>query len=353
VKKLRVLLCGTTFGQSYLAALARLTDHFELVGILGRGSERSEATARRAGVPLHTDPDRLPDDIDLACVVVRSASMGGPGSELARSLLERGIHVLQEQPVHHDDLAESLRVARRHGVTYRLGDLYAQLPAVRTFVAAARELLARQRPVYLDAACAVQVSFPLAHILGDALGTVRPWHFASAVTDAPFSVVTGSIGGTPVLLRVQNQIAPDDPDNHMHLLHRITLGVDGGTLTLHDAHGPVSWTPRLHIPDVVRTSFDFDAPDASHLEGPSTVVLGGTPSSYREFLAEVLPSAIGRDLSALRETVLGSGPAAGPEQYHLTLCRMWQDLTSRLGYATLLEDQRYRPVPVPGSVDAC
>ncbi|WP_168200669.1 Gfo/Idh/MocA family oxidoreductase [Allokutzneria sp. NRRL B-24872] len=323
---MKVLVCGTTFGQSYLAAIAQLAGNFELAGVLGRGSERSVATAHRAGVPLYTAVDQLPDDIDLACVVVRSSSMGGPGSELARELLARGINVLQEQPVHHDDLAESLRVARRNNVTYRLGDLYAQLPAARRFVAAAREL---GRPLYVDAVCGVQVSFPLLHVIGDALGTVRPWSFTKLMDGEPFSVVGGQIGGVPVTLRVQNQINPDDPDNHMHVLHRITIGTDSGTLTLNDAHGPVSWTPRLHIPESVRTSFDFTAPDAAHLAEPCTTQLAGNPGSYKEFLTEELPAAIGRDLLSMVE-------GARPDQYHLTLCRMWQDLTSQLGYASLL-----------------
>ena len=327
---MKVLVCGTTFGQSYIAAIAQLPDRFELAGILGRGSVRSADTARRAGVPLYTAVEQLPDDIDLACVVVRSSSMGGPGSELARTLLARGIHVLQEQPVHHDDLAESLRVARRHNVTYRLGDLYAQLPASRRFAAAAREL---GKPLYIDAVCAVQVSFPLLHVIGDALGNVRPWSFTKLMDSEPYSVVSGVIGGVPATLRVQNQINPDDPDNHMHVLHRITIGTDSGTLTLHDAHGPVSWTPRLHIPESVRTSFDFTAPDAAHLAAPCTSLLEGNPSSYREFLAEVLPTAIGRDLMTM-------GESARPDQYHLTLCQMWQDLTSQLGYATLLTGRR-------------
>ncbi|GAA4004629.1 hypothetical protein GCM10022247_27070 [Allokutzneria multivorans] len=323
---MKVLVCGTTFGQSYIAAVAQLAGRYELAGVLGRGSERSVDTARRAGVPLYTAVDQLPDDIDLACVVVRSSSMGGPGSELARELLARGIHVLQEQPVHHDDLAESLRVARRNNVTYRLGDLYAQLPAARRFIAAAGEM---GKPLYVDAVCGVQVSFPLLHVIGDALGTVRPWSFTKLMDGEPFSVVGGQIGGVPITLRVQNQINPDDPDNHMHVLHRITIGTDSGALTLNDAHGPVSWTPRLHIPESVRTSFDFDAPDAAHLAEPCTSVLAGNPSSYKEFLTAELPEAIGRDILAMAES-------ARPDQYHLTLCRMWQDLTSQLGYASLL-----------------
>lgn len=329
---MKVVVCGTTFGQFYMAALR---GEFELTGILANGSARSVACAARHGVPLYKDISELPDDIDAACVVVRSGVMGGAGSELARSLLARGVHVLQEQPVHHDDVAACLRAARESGVSYRLGDLYVRLPAVRQFVAAARALLAERPAVYVDAACSIQVAFPLVHILGEALGSVRPWRFQGQAGD-PFAFVTGVIGGVPLSLRVHNQVDPTDPDNHIHLLHRITIGTESGSLTLADTHGPVLWSPRLHIPDAVKNAFDFTG---DHLGEPSTTVLGhAQPPSYREILAGHWPAAIAEDLAL--------GRAGADAQYHLTLCRVWQDLTSQLGYPTLRPGQSHRPFPV-------
>jgi thiazolinyl imide reductase len=348
VKRLRTVVCGTTFGQFYLAALASLPEEFEIVGVLAAGSERSVACAARHGVPLYTDVDRLPDDVDLACVVVRSGVLGGSGTDLALRLLRRGIHVVQEQPVHHDDLAACLREARRHGVRYRLGDLYVRLPEVRRFLQAARTARERQTVAYVDAACASQVAFPLLHLLGEALGTVRPWQVnaTSADTGAPFAVLTGTIGGAPLTLRVHNQVDPDDPDNHLHLLHRITLGTEGGSLTLTDPHGPVLWSPRLHIPEPVKNRFDFDAPGTEHLAEPSTTVLSAeAPADYRQVLREQWPAAIGEDLRAARAAILGDPQAERPDQYHLTLCRMWQDLTKELGYPTLRPGQHHQPLP--------
>ncbi|KPC62702.1 bifunctional Gfo/Idh/MocA family oxidoreductase/class I SAM-dependent methyltransferase [Streptomyces chattanoogensis] len=349
-RRLRAVVCGTTFGQFYLAALAGLGDEFELAGVLAKGSARSVECARRFGVPLFTDPDQLPDDIDVACVVVRSGVMGGTGTELALRLLRRGIHVVQEQPVHHEDLVVCLREARRHGVRYRLGDLYVRLPAVRRFVAAARTLLAKQSAVYVDAVCSMQVAFPLVHLLGDALaGTVRPWRItaASGAADAPFALLNGVIGGVPLTVRVQNQVDPADPDNHIHLLHRVTIGTDSGSLTLSDTHGPVLWSPRLHIPDAVKNRFDFAAVESAHLGEPSTVLLGpAQPPSYRHILGELWPQAIGRDLVALRAGILGEPGAERPDQYHLTLCRMWQDVTSELGYPALRQGEEHQVFPV-------
>jgi thiazolinyl imide reductase len=338
VSRPRVLVCGTTFGQFYVAAL---NGDFELAGILGRGSTRSVECAARHGVPLYTGVAELPDDLDLACVVVRSGVLGGPGDELAAALLRRGLDVVQEHPVHHDAVAAGLRLAAEQGRRYRVGDLYVHLPAVRRFVAAARALLTEQPAVYVDAACSIQVAFPLVHILGAALGGVRPWRIgeAAGAADDTLRVMTGVVGGVPMVLRVHNEVDPQDPDNHVHLLHRVTIGTAGGALTLQDTHGPVTWTPRLHIPAAVKERFDVDGIGTDHLREPSSIPLGpATPPSYRRILAEQWPAAIRADLRAVREETGGA-------QRLLSRCRMWQDLTARLGYPVLRQGQRHEPLP--------
>ncbi|MFI6350422.1 Gfo/Idh/MocA family oxidoreductase [Streptomyces sp. NPDC050560] len=345
---LRTVVCGTTFGQFYLAALARLPGQFEIAGVLAAGGARSVDCAARHGVPLYRDVDELPDDVDLACVVVRSGVLGGAGTELALRLLRRGIHVVQEQPVHHEDLAACLREARAHGVRYRLGDLYPRLPEVRRFTEAARAARTRQPITYVDAACASQVAFPLLHILGEALGTTRPWALDAVDhgEEAPFAALTGTIGGAPLTLRVHNQVDPDDPDNHLPLLHQVTIGTAGGRLTLTDPHGPVLWSPRLHIPRSVRDRFDFDADDTRHLGDPATTLLDpAAPADLRRQLSEVWPTAIGEDLCAVHAAIVpGTRPVRGPDQYHLTLARMWQDLTKATGYPTLRPGQSHEPL---------
>jgi thiazolinyl imide reductase len=350
---LRAVVCGTRFGQFYLAAVAGLGAEIELAGILSRGSPRSEECARRAGVPLFTDPAQLPEDVDIACVVVRSRVVGGAGSDLARQLLGRGIHVLQEQPVHHDDVAACLQAAREHGLVYQLGDLYVHLPPIRRFVATARALLARRQALHVHAACAIQVAFPLFHILGDALGTVRPWRLTAAPeADGPYSVLTGRIGGVPVTVQVHHEMDPDDPDNHLSLLHQITIDTSAGRLILTDTHGPTSWAPRLHIPEAVRSAFDFEDETAAHLDEPSLVPLDAAPPSYRRILSTWWPAAIGDDLRILLSRILdetGTGPSG---QYHLTLCRLWQDATRQLGYPALRPFQTHQPLPAAKLVTA-
>ncbi|SPX51632.1 thiazolinyl-S-HMWP1 reductase [Klebsiella pneumoniae] len=84
---LKVLVCGSTFGQFWLAALQRYPLRFKVVGLLASGSARSRDCAQRYDIPLYTDIASLPEDIDLACVVLRATVMGGAGSVLAQQLM--------------------------------------------------------------------------------------------------------------------------------------------------------------------------------------------------------------------------------------------------------------------------
>ncbi|MCZ9337922.1 Gfo/Idh/MocA family oxidoreductase, partial [Streptomyces sp. TRM76130] len=79
--------------------------------MVARGGPRSVALAEEYGVPLYPSVDQLPEDVDIACVVVSSSVGGGQGAELARQLLERGVHVLQEHPLHPTELAACLGAA--------------------------------------------------------------------------------------------------------------------------------------------------------------------------------------------------------------------------------------------------
>ena len=75
----RVVVAGTSFGRVYLDAVGS-----DLVGILARGSDYSKQCAASRGVPLYTSVDEVPD-VDVACVVLKSGALGGPGTEIANA----------------------------------------------------------------------------------------------------------------------------------------------------------------------------------------------------------------------------------------------------------------------------
>ncbi|MEU8728593.1 Gfo/Idh/MocA family oxidoreductase [Streptomyces tendae] len=344
----RVLVCGTNFGRFYAEAAHRRPG-YALAGTLSRGSAASRAYAERLGVPHYTDTDDLPADIDAACVAVGSAISGGAGTELARALMDRGIHVLQEHPVHLTELTNSLTHARRRGVQYRLNTHYPHVSPVRGFVDAARRLVAQQRPLFVDAATPVHLMHPLVDILGRALGTLRPWRFAdpaplpAAVGPQPFRSLHGMLAGVPLTLRVHHQLDPSDRDNHALHWHRISLGTEGGVLTLADTHGPVLWSPRLHVGRDADRRLVLDGPGTGRL-GLGTTAVVGTTGTFRTVFTDLWPEAVGSALDGLREAVEQGGDALRTGQYDLAVCRIWSDLAARLGPPEIVRPATPRPL---------
>ena len=350
----KAVVCGTTFGQVYLEAFRSPDLPVQLAGILAQGSERSRACARRYGVPLYRNTDELPADIRIACIVVRGGLLGGRGTELAQRLMARGIHVLQEFPVHHDELADCLRGARRNRVVYRLNSFYPHLAPVRRFLAATRRLFALQPPRYVDAACGFQVGYAMLDIIGIALGQVRPWAFShgtfpdqAAQRRAGFHSLDGVFAGVPLTLRLQNQLDPVDPDNYLHLLHRITFGTDGGDLMLVTPHGPVLWTARPQIPRQVRdpvaeplySAYGFGTTE------PTTAFLGpANAPSHRAIYGSVWPEGVRHAVRQLHSAIMVNEDPLHVGQYHLALCRMWQDITTRLGRPELSPGTALQPL---------
>ncbi|GLU50201.1 Gfo/Idh/MocA family oxidoreductase [Nocardiopsis ansamitocini] len=339
---LRTIVCGTGFGRFYADAVTAAPG-FELVGILARGGGFSRRHARHLGVPLYTDPAGLPGDVDAACVVVGAGVSGGQGGMLARTLLERGVHVLQEHPVGYGELAGAMRAARGGGVRYRLNPFYRHVRPVRRFLEAAAALRTRTTVRAVEATVALQVLHPLVDVLGAALGGLRPWAFAEpvefdaelaalAATPQPYRVVQGVVGGVPATLRVQNQMDPLDADNGALLWHRLALATDAGVLTLADTHGPVVWSPRLHAPRDSHHRLRHDGPDTGYLDVASTAVLEGTGAgTLREVFTRLWPDALGRALAGFARDVAGGADALRVGEYDLAASRMWQDLTGRLG----------------------
>ncbi|MFE2510673.1 Gfo/Idh/MocA family oxidoreductase [Streptomyces naganishii] len=331
----RVLVAGTGFGRAYLAAFERADFGFELAGILASGGARSRACAAHHGVPLWTAVEEVPDDIDLACVVIGGVMNGGPGPRLSQALMRRGVHVLQEHPLHPDELAQCLRAATESQVVFRLNTHYPHVEPVRRFIGAARELVARQRPLFLDVTCAFQVLYTVFDILGQALGSIRPHGVDGVLTEgpeAPYRSLAGRFAGVPMSFRLQNELVPSDPDNYSHLFHRITLGTDGGHLTLVNTHGPVQWSMRPHMPADMRDLVSFGDSAAPHLEVPSVEHLGpARGASYREVLRDLWPQATARAIAATWDEARSHADSRGHVQYHMSLAKLAMRVSEACG----------------------
>lgn len=352
-KKIKTVICGSTFGQFYLEAITLLKDQFELVGLVGQGSERTKKCATHYNVPIYTSVEELPEDIDLACVVLRSSIMGGKGSEFTVQLLQRGIHVIQEHPMHHDDIAKCLKVAQQNKVNYLTGDLYTDLPAVQRFIACCKALFKEQQAEFIDISTITQVSFPLLHILLEGLPTLRPFKIDPKVeNEGPFQLLTGTIGKIPFTLRAHHEVNPEDPDNHYHLLHNITVGFPGGSLVLSDTHGPVIWRPRLHVPHS-GLLVNIGKEEGAHLGNPSSVILGpAQPPKYTDILLKQWVRAVSKDFLLMKDLIEGKERKEKRAQKELLYARQWHELTKVLGYPKLKSSGEFTPVDIQLLYDA-
>jgi pyochelin biosynthetic protein PchG len=285
--------------------------------------------------------------VDIGCVVVSAGINGGCGAELAQRLLGRGINVLQEHPLHHDELAACLRQAHRSRVVYHLNTHYVHVDAVRRFLAAAGRLASRQPVMFVDALCSFVTLNPMFDILGRALGLQRSSFPGPASKGGIFRGLEGTIAGVPVSLRVQNQLLADNRDSGAHLLFRIALGFEGGHLLLATPHGPLLWHPRPHMPEAYREAVSVEATDAADLDLPSASCLGPSQApSYRGVLRDEWPAATARALLDLRASILGGEDSRPRGQYQLALCRLAAEVSGRLGPPELLR------APAPRVVSA-
>jgi pyochelin biosynthetic protein PchG len=343
----RVVVAGTGFGRAYRAAFERPDFPFRLAGVLANGSDRSRACAKHYGVPLWTSVGDVAPDVDMACVVVGGVMNGGRGTEISRALMARGLHVLQEHPVHPDELTDCLRTARAHHVSYRVNTHYVHVEPVRRFIDTAHRLLARQRPLFVDVTCGFQVLYTVFDILGEAIGTLRPWSVSESVTipedgvtsaeDHPYRVVSGTIGGVPMTFRLQTELVPSDPDNYSHLFHRITIGTEGGHLTLANTHGPVQWSMRPHMPADMSDLVRFGDSAAPHLAAPSVEYIGpDRGATYLEVLRELWPKATAAAMTHFWQEVHEGRPTATHVQYHIALTRIARAIADACGPVRLL-----------------
>ncbi len=343
-KKLKVIVCGTTFGQYYLAALKLLKEEFEIVGLLANGSERSKLCAEKYNIPLFTSTSGLPADVNLACVVIRSGAIGGSGTEIALELLEHKINVIQEQPIHPRDLESCYRAARKNKVHFMTGDLYPNMTEVRRFINCACELNKLDSPVYINASFCPQVSYPAMDILMRALPSIRTWEIEALNQNiGPFDILTAKLGGIPVTIEYNNQINPHDPDNYMHLLHNLVIVYESGRLTLEDTFGPVIWKPRMHIPTSLYNPNSEQNITPAHLLENSIEILGDyRERSFDTVITKEWPIAIARDLLSVRDLILDGANANRKAQQEVLCSKQWSEMTKIFGYARFLSENKTR-----------
>lgn len=339
-----VIVYGSRFGQFYIEALKRI-EAIKIIGMVAKGSERSRECAAYYDIPLYTSIDEVQEEINLACIAVKTGVFGGRGAVIAKQLLNKGINVLLEQPIHYKELGECYKIARSKDVYFGVGNLYLNLPAVQNFIQNVKRLKNQEKLLYVNVDLATQVSYPVISILGEVLSALRPWKEIGNIDgQIPFKTEIIKIGDIPITFRAHNEIDKHDIDGFLHLLFQISVGFPSGRISLCDPHGPVIWNPRIHFPDdnIIPGNL-INNPPQSMEEVNCLTLYSGMEKTQIQIFTDEWPCAISRDI----EKALNNSTAEQKTIMQKTLnnCQAWQLMMNGLGYPEIVDRSMYSYFP--------
>jgi thiazolinyl imide reductase len=313
---MRVLVCGSNYGRTYITALAREPGKFRLAGILAQGSVRSWQVAALNSVPLYRSPEEVPDNIHLACAAMSSAA-----SPVVLQLIRRGIHVLCEHPYPASWLRRAIKLARNHGVQFHVNGHFANLPAPRAFIRDCQHISERARPQFVDVMATERSLYGALEMLLTATSNQHPLRIHTLSRRTKFVSLEGMLGKLPVRFSVQvsgkngkGRLADGSPG---YLLdQRLTVAFPNGLLTLVSMAGPVLWNSN---------------PTRAREEEPLWKISCNQAAWSATELREQRVHANVEALNAIRRSILGHGtPEIQQPQHILQVGRAWESIGRQL-----------------------
>ena len=333
----KVLTVGAKFGEVYLNSFSRHVGGLELGGLMATGSGRAYQLAKTFQIPLYKSVDEVPDGFHIACVVVRSTIVGGEGSKLAEAFIRRGMHVIQEHPVHPNEVARLQKLAFEHGVLYWINSFYCNARSGRVWLRASEKLKATltMGANYAQLCTSRQLLFSSLDLLLHALGDCpAPFDCTAAVRIGPFDRFSFTWNGTPVDISLQNYMDSSDPDQHSLISHQCQLCWPEGHLTLAGSYGPVFWTPSFFDGNHHDTMSTVSSRmmHSSSFRLPTVSMLHNAPADWKTVYTEDGPEAVSWVLASLVSALQGhSIPARFSPEYQLSIATLWQRILRHVG----------------------
>jgi len=298
---LRVLVCGTNYGRVYIESIALGGTSYRLVGILARGSARSQHLALEYGVPLYRGVENLPAGIDMAC-----AAMGASGCDVIRDLLARGIHVLCEHPQKPEFLNSALHTAASHNLCFHVNGHFSDLPAAQAFVGYCLRESAARVPSFVDVTATDRSLYATLDILRRVLPSFVRSRFQVTSRLGQFMIIQGLLGDVPATFQIQRRAdgraLPDGSPSYL-VDHRIEVGFPSGILSMLSMNGPVVWNVNLNC--------------RKYCQEPLIAVVQEDRTLCAELLARQRISANFRAIEALAKDIRESIKPVGQEPHYL------------------------------------
>ena len=241
---MKVLVCGTNYGATYIRALARQPQNLNLAAILSTGSQRSLEYAAQLQVAHFTQIEQIPHGaVDIACIAVA----GEAGQQLAIQCLNRGIHVLCEHPVGEEFVRYALDLAAQNGCLFHVNAHFADLGAPQSFYQAI-SVASQQAPcMHFDLNVNLRTLYSGLDLLGRALGTLSNIELVPRTQQVKgrglFETLQLMGPEFSVSLLCQNFASEQDDGSATLLNHRVSATFPHGNLLLCETAGPVYWFP--------------------------------------------------------------------------------------------------------------
>jgi len=314
--RMQVLVCGSNYARTYLAALAGEPRKFQLAGILARGSGRSIEVAELSGVPLYHSTSELPDHITLAC-----AAMSSKASPVVLQLIRRGIHVLCEHPYPSRWLKKAIELARKYSVQFHVNGHFINLPNAQAFIRESRQAGKHAQPQFIEVMATERSLYGALDILMAAIGGRNSLRVRVLSRRRRFVLLEGTLGRIPARLTVQvsgtegrSRLA--DGSAGYLLDQRLTVAFRTGLLTMLSTAGPVLWNSmaaRAQGPNSLWTMLDDQAVQ--------------TTAELREQRIRANVEA----LNSIRLVILGNGPPEFQQPQHiLRVSHAWEQIGRQL-----------------------
>lgn len=343
-KRLNVIVCGSTYAQFYIEALRLEKEKFNIVGLLGQGSERSVKCANYYNIPIYSNIEELPEDIDLACVVVRAGILGGNGSEIALKFLEKGINVIQEQPIHKLEIMKCIKAAKKKNVNYLVGNMYAYYPIIKNLQYCINILNRNHKLLHIDMECSSQVTYPAIHSLLQLVDNFRPFEIRKidSIEESSYCILVGQIGDVSLSFTIFNEINPKDVDNFLPVIQKISLWYDCGRLCMTDINGQLVWHEQIYLKHKDLLIGELNNRYVGELNKKVSVVIGDySEYTLQDMYLKIWPRCIGEDLSHMYKIIVENVNNNVEEHLMILGAEYWKKLTDEIGYPVLREREGY------------
>ncbi|WP_340296976.1 bifunctional Gfo/Idh/MocA family oxidoreductase/class I SAM-dependent methyltransferase [Staphylococcus coagulans] len=339
----KCIVCGSRFGQFYIEALKSIPN-IKLYGLLASGSERSIDCANHYQIQLYNNVDDLPNDIDFACIAIKSEVQGGKGNLIAEALLKRGIDVIFEQPLSEKEYISLFKLARKEKRYFTVCNLYSQLPSVQNFIDNFKYIKKEQSIKYVNVEFATQLSYPVAQLLTLLIPESKNIEFSdSKKEDGPFQFLSTTINETQLNLIAYNEAVENKVDDFMRLLFSMRVGFEGGELNLLDPQGYVFWREYIKFPNRYRIPSSFvDNPPNGMTRKHVKLLYDNSVLTQQAIFTELWPTTISKEIYLYMERdQLDKHYFNVLAQKHINSSIMWHKLMQSLGYPELVAKDKY------------